>query len=362
MGEIWKWISQLWDESGFTPRWYCGQWSEALGYTHIVADLMVFLAYVSIPVALTYFMLKRRRDLPFGNLFWLFSLFIFSCGTVHLVEAIIFWHPVYRLSAFTKVVTALASWGTVLFMIPIIPKALALPGVKKLNEHLQDMTHRLKRSNEDLEAFTYIASHDLKAPLRAIGNLLSWSKEEVGTSLDPKVADAIDKSVDQVKRMNLLIDNLLIYARGEKSHEPVSDVDMAHAARSALSMLAIPDHFHISIQESMPKARISPTQVQQIFLNFFTNAFKYNNKEAGSLVVGWSEKDRAYFVEDNGQGVPEHDRQRIFNLFERGATHVDGSGLGLAIIRKIVLSVGGAVWVTMTPEGRTRFLFRLSRG
>jgi len=129
----------LFDTDGFPARWYCGSaWQEepGVGWLHIVSDFAIFGAYLMIPVVLAYF-LMRRRDLPFPKLIALFALFIVSCGLGHLVEAIIFWEPVYRLSGLVKAVTAIVSWGTVVALVPMIPRILDLPNLEKMNAQLE---------------------------------------------------------------------------------------------------------------------------------------------------------------------------------------------------------------------------------
>lgn len=116
----------LLDTSDFPPRWHCGNWTTLHGVVHIAADLAIWGAYTSIPLALVYFV-RRRRDTPFPRLYWLFALFILSCGTGHLVEAGIFWWPASRLSAAVKVITAVVSWATVIALLPILPRALTIP-------------------------------------------------------------------------------------------------------------------------------------------------------------------------------------------------------------------------------------------
>jgi PAS domain S-box-containing protein len=129
-------ISELFDTSGFPPRWLCGQWSAGLGWMHILSDLATWGAYLAIPLALAFFVL-RRRDIPFPRIFWLFAAFIFCCGTVHLIEAIIFWHPVYRLAGVVKLTTAIVSWVTVVAVIRLMPRALLLPGLAQSHARLQ---------------------------------------------------------------------------------------------------------------------------------------------------------------------------------------------------------------------------------
>ncbi|MBI1373107.1 MAG: hypothetical protein GC159_10280 [Phycisphaera sp.] len=142
--------TSLFDTSDFPERWHCGHWTEFHGWTHIISDLATFGAYTAIPCVLAYFIIKRR-DIPFPRIFWLFCAFIFACGTVHLIEAVIFWWPVYRLSALVKAITAIVSWATVLAMIPIIPTALSLPGLAKINERLEDEIAERARTEEALQ-------------------------------------------------------------------------------------------------------------------------------------------------------------------------------------------------------------------
>src|SRR5579883_2525395 len=111
------------DTAGFVPRWDCGAWTPFLGWLHIASDLLIWLAYLAIPMVLIYFV-RHRRDVPFTRMFWLFGAFIIACGTTHLIEAVIFYDPVYRLAGVVKLVTAIVSWGTVIALIPILPKAL----------------------------------------------------------------------------------------------------------------------------------------------------------------------------------------------------------------------------------------------
>src|SRR6266446_5848276 len=128
-------VRRLFSTDGFPPRWRCGDWSDLHGWVHVCSDIAIFGAYAAIPVALIYFVLKRK-DLPFPPIFWLFGAFILACGTGHLIEATIFWHPWYRLSGAMKLMTAVVSWATVFALLRIVPKALNLPGLAKLNENL----------------------------------------------------------------------------------------------------------------------------------------------------------------------------------------------------------------------------------
>jgi PAS domain S-box-containing protein len=119
-------LTTLFDTSGFPPRWRCGSsWTAPLGWLHILSDLGVWSAYLAIPCVLVYFAL-RRRNLPFKSIFLLFGAFILACGTTHLMDAIIFWWPAYRLAGALKLFTAIVSWLTVFALIRVAPQAFAL--------------------------------------------------------------------------------------------------------------------------------------------------------------------------------------------------------------------------------------------
>jgi PAS domain S-box-containing protein len=148
-----EFLTRLFDPSDFPPRWHCGSWTEAHGWLHILSDLGIWAAYFAIPCILVYFVL-RRRDIPFPSIFWLFGAFILACGTTHLMEAIIFWQPVYRLAGVIKLATAAVSWATVVALVPIVPKALALRTPEELEREVaarKQAEDDLHRANAELE-------------------------------------------------------------------------------------------------------------------------------------------------------------------------------------------------------------------
>jgi PAS domain S-box-containing protein len=146
-------LSRLLDTSDFPARWHCGHWTAAHGWLHVVSDLGVWSAYLAISFVLGYFVL-RRKDIPFRSIFILFGAFILACGTTHLMEAIIFWWPDYRLAGVIKLFTACVSWGTVLALIPVTPRVLSMPSHRELEREIQsrqDAERRLEQVNADLQ-------------------------------------------------------------------------------------------------------------------------------------------------------------------------------------------------------------------
>lgn len=169
-------FTDLFDTSGFPARWHCGIWSEALGWLHIGSDTAIFAAYTAIPVVLAYFVM-RKPDIPFPKIFWLFVAFILSCGFGHLLEAVIFWHPVYRLAGVVKLVTAIVSWGTVVALIAIVPKALQFPGFAKLNIELQQSNEELRRTMDQVRERTARLQAEVSERRRAEEELAEHTRQ-----------------------------------------------------------------------------------------------------------------------------------------------------------------------------------------
>src|SRR4051812_22510442 len=163
----------LFDTEGFPARWTCGRaWSEneGLGWLHILSDLGVWAAYFAIPCILGYFVL-RRRDVPFRAIFWLFGAFILACGTTHLMEAIIFWWPVYRLAGVIKLLTALVSWATIVALVPVVPRALAMRSPEELEREIQQRERaekELRHMHAELEQRVFQRTADLASANEAL--------------------------------------------------------------------------------------------------------------------------------------------------------------------------------------------------
>ncbi len=172
-------VRTLFDTDGFPARWHCGSWSDVHGWTHILADSAIFLAYAAIPISIVYFV-RQRRDVAFPPLYWLFGAFILSCGFGHLIEATIFWHPWYRLSAFVKVVTAIASWATVIALVRFLPRALDLPRIAELNEQLRLEAGERRKAEEEVRRL----NADLKNKVAELQTLLDVAPVAIGIAHD----------------------------------------------------------------------------------------------------------------------------------------------------------------------------------
>ncbi len=144
-----EFFSKLFDTTDFPARWYCGNWTSGLGWLHVLSDVATWAAYTAIPVVLILYV-RKRQDFPFHRLFWLFAAFILACGSVHLVEALIFWHPVYRVSGLLKLITAVVSWATVIALARVTPRVLHLPSLAATNDRLTKEIAEREQTESDL--------------------------------------------------------------------------------------------------------------------------------------------------------------------------------------------------------------------
>ncbi len=207
--EIGGFFTHLFDVEGFPPRWYCGSWSEGHGWLHIISDLGVWTAYLAIPLVLWYFVL-RRRTLPFRFMFVLFGAFIIFCGTTHLMEAIIFWWPAYRLAGLIKLATAVISWATVIALVPLAPKVLGMRTPEELQAIVEERTAQLNREIEERKR--------TERELARQRELLEVTLSSIG---DAVIATDTEK---QITFMNPIAEKLTGVTNAEANGQPLDDV------------------------------------------------------------------------------------------------------------------------------------------
>ena len=182
---------------------------------HIGADVGIGLAYMMIPLALARYCWIKRAELAFPKVIWLFAAFIFSCGSTHFVEAVIFYEPIYRFSALMKVITALVSWGTVIAIIRIAPKALELPGLRRANQLLKEQlglvretSDALAKSNQELAAFTGTVTHDLRNPMSGALFMAELAKESAQVGNTDMVLTQLEVVLESLRDMDKFVTDL----------------------------------------------------------------------------------------------------------------------------------------------------------
>jgi PAS domain S-box-containing protein len=239
--------------------------------------------------------------------------------------------------------------------------------LRQLNESLEDRvaerTQELERSNRELDRFAYIASHDLKAPLRAIDNLSTWLHQDISDILPASSQEHLQKLRGRVRRMERLLDDLLAYSRAGRVQHALQEVDSGVLVRSIFELLSPPPDFRLTAYEPMPVIYTQRVPLETVLRNLLGNAIKHHDRPDGHVQVTarWLEgADTIEFsVQDDGPGMAHEYHERIFELFQtlQPRDQVEGSGMGLAIVKKTVESVGGSISVESTEGEGTCFRF-----
>ena len=236
---------------------------------------------------------------------------------------------------------------------------------KQAEERQALLIRELESANEELTSFAYVVSHDLKAPLRAIGSLADWISTDQSEKLDAEGKEHLRLLIQRTRRMDSLIDGILQYSRVGRVREAVVAVDVNAIVQEALAMLAPPPHIHVEVASELPTVRAERTRILQLFQNLLSNAIKYLDKPEGLIRVGCVGHDREweFSVSDNGQGIETRHFKRIFQLFQTLAPkdRVESTGVGLSLVKKIVEMYGGRVWIESQPGIGSTFFFTLPR-
>ncbi|MCA9519138.1 MAG: PAS domain S-box protein [Myxococcales bacterium] len=222
------------------------------------------------------------------------------------------------------------------------------------------LVRALERTNADLSQFAYVASHDLRAPLRGIGNLAAWIEEDLDPVMTPDTRRQLGLMRGRVERMEGLIDGMLRYARAGHEGEPPEEVDVAALLAEAIELLAPPSGATVEVGD-MPTLTTQRVPLQQVLMNLVGNALKYAKREDAVVRVTARDAGAAweFAVSDNGPGIPEQHQDRIWAIFHKlGATSdKESSGIGLAVVKKLVEQRDGRVWVTSAPGEGATFTF-----
>ncbi|MGJ3249666.1 MAG: sensor histidine kinase [Elainellaceae cyanobacterium] len=231
----------------------------------------------------------------------------------------------------------------------------------RLTATLAKTNEMLANRNRELDQFAYVASHDLKAPLRAIANLSEWIEEDLNGQLPNEVHHHMDLLRNRVHRMQALINGLLDYARVGRSTAPIEEVNTDALVRDVIDILDPPAEFEISITSEMPTFSARPVLLKQVFANLIGNAIKHHNRPDGRVEIAAKDKGQWYefSVADDGPGIPHEQHEKVFTIFQvlKPEKRAESTGIGLSVVKKIVESEGGNIWLKSEPGSGTVFSF-----
>ena len=377
-------------DGSYAPHGYCLLWQPELIWTHVVADSLIALAYFSIPLALISFV-RRRSDIVYSWIFWLFALFITACGTTHLMSIWTLWNGSYGLEALIKVITAIASVATAMVLWPLIPKALALPSPAKLaavNADLQQMVaerdnaiaelreQSLQREkaeaalvqSQKLEAVGQLTggiAHDFNNLLQAIAGSLELTLRHPDD--EHRVTRWSQNALKAVESAKSLTSQLLAFSRVQRLAlmptrlSPLIEGMSELIRRSVGPMVQL----EIEIGDNADTVISDRTQLELAILNLAINA-RDAMPEGGTLRIAsvtrtgrvHHELPEGDYVEltvtDTGMGMPPDVLDRAFEPFFTTKGTGKGTGLGLSMVFGVVSQSGGAAAIESMPgEGTT---------
>lgn len=364
MKEITDFFYGLFNTDNWPPRWYCGIWTEFHGWFYICSDLMIWSAYFAIPAIIYYYMLKA--SVPFRSIFWLFIIFIFLCGMTHLVDVLMFWWPAYRLNAFVRFLTGLASWATVFALIKVTPAVLALKSPEELekknkelekkttelntrNEEMKLLTSQLLNQNKQLEDFTHITSHNLRSPAGNLTALLALYKEQENPEEKQNIFNMFETVVSNLNEtLNDLIEVVQIKKDVKVERQDIYFESVLKKIQDILRGEIIRTGTVIQYDFSKaPVLHYPKTYLESIILNLLTNAIKYRSPDRKPVIEIESFKEDngvRLIVKDNGIGIDmKAHGHKLFGLYKTFHHNPDAKGLGLFITKSQVEALGGEI-------------------
>jgi signal transduction histidine kinase len=257
-----------------------------------------------------------------------------------------------------------AEGGAVISHVNITARKKAENALRDRAVELAQMARQLKKSNEELDQFAYITSHDLRAPLRGIANLSRWIEEDLADRVTPDARRLLDLLRGRVTRMEALIDGILEYSRIGREAGRTERTDVGTLLAEVVDLLAPPIGARVEIAPNMPTIETERLRLQQVFMNLISNALKHHDRPSQAVVkvsVREAERDFLEFsVADNGRGIEPQYHEKVFVIFQtlEARDKVESTGVGLSLVKKIVESEGGTIRIESRGEGDgAKFVF-----
>jgi light-regulated signal transduction histidine kinase (bacteriophytochrome) len=232
---------------------------------------------------------------------------------------------------------------------------------KRREDEREHLVAELSRSNTDLEQFAYVASHDLRAPLRAINHLATWLEEDLKDVLTQESQKHLHLLRLRVRRMDRFLEDLLAYSRAGRISTDIATTDVRGLFTDVVELVAPPPGFSVAMKGDNLTFDTVATPLRQVLTNLISNAIKHHDRATGT--IEFSVRDLGnqleFAISDDGPGIEPQFFEKIFGMFQtlRRRDEVEGSGIGLALVRRIVALYGGTVAVSCPESRGTTFTF-----
>ncbi|MEO1030378.1 MAG: PAS domain S-box protein [Bacteroidota bacterium] len=240
---------------------------------------------------------------------------------------------------------------------------LDITELKSLEFQKEKLLEKLEKSNEELQEYAHIVSHDLKSPLRSIDALVQWIKEDNKGELDETTIQNFELIETTLEKMEQLISDVLEYSSISSESKNQINVDLNELIENLKQILYVPEHISIDIRSPLPTIIGDQTKLQQLFQNLISNAIKFNDKEKGLIEIDVEEQQSYYqfSIKDNGVGIEKKHHDKIFKIFHALNKNKESTGIGLSIVKKIVDLYKGEIWLTSRPKEGTTFFFTIKK-
>ncbi|SFQ60673.1 sensor histidine kinase [Hymenobacter arizonensis] len=232
--------------------------------------------------------------------------------------------------------------------------------LNRMTQTLESSFSALEKRNQELDQFAYVASHDLKAPLRGVTTIVKWIEEELSAELSPQLRTYLTQMKGRLSRLEDLINGLLAYARVGRTAQSVSTVDVSQLLNEVAELVVPPD-FTLHLGPNLPVFATNRLGLQQVFTNLLSNAVKYHHRGAGQLAVTCADAGRCYEfrAQDDGPGIAPEYHQKVFLLFQtlRDRNTAESTGIGLSIVQKLINEHQGKIRIESAPGQGAAFIF-----
>jgi len=369
-------LSSIFGADGFMPHGNCYLWRPGVLWLHVISDLLIGLAYLSIPATLIFF-IRKRRDVPFNWMFVAFGVFILACGATHFMSVWTTWDPVYWLSGMVKAITAVASIATALLLVRLVPQALLIPSVEQMEgvnaelkleigerKRIENVLH--ERNMELQEAATaknrFLAniSHELRTPLNAIigftGTMLMKLPGPLTTEQDKQLTIVRNSARHLLSLINDLLDVAKIES-GKVQLNPELRSCLRIVEEVVTSLRPLAEKKGLGLEVHLPAEdvpiRIDPRAFAQIAINLVNNAIKFT--ESGRVTITLAQRTQPegviteFSVADTGCGIKPEDQSKLFQPFTQldssSTRRLEGTGLGLHLSQKLAELIGAHITV-----------------
>jgi len=244
-----------------------------------------------------------------------------------------------------------------------LKSAINLRARKKVEAKNIELLEALAKSNNELQEYAHIVSHDLKSPLRSINALTAWIKEDNKDKLDKGSFENFKLIETTLEKMEQLITDVLEYSSVGANNKDLQDVDLNEIIDELKKVLFVPEHISIKTIKPLPVVKGDQTKLKQVFQNLISNAIKFIDKTEGFIEIDYLERKSYYqfSVKDNGVGIDPKYHDKIFKIFHALNKSKDSTGIGLSIVKKIIDLYQGEIWVESQLHEGTIFHFTIRK-